>query len=241
LKKPQHLNFVSAPNSLKEQAYSGNLPNGTKGTHNDGCGVAWLDGETICLDKRGPDTVWDSYFENRINSLATTALIAHNRRATRGLPKGEEISHPYQMQCHSESIAFCHNGGIKSFMEEANDTYMADSRVFVNRLTKDIASLTLNSLKDFLASAADTWDYTSINALLLTKNSIFAWRCYQSNDNNREKRDAYFSLYLRASPGQACITSEPIDNETDWEPLKNRTLLELRQSDGRIEIERVTF
>jgi predicted glutamine amidotransferase len=203
--------------------------------------VAWLEGETIRLDKRGPNSGWDSYFENRINSLATRALIAHNRKASTGLEINQEMSHPYQMEYRSESIAFCHNGGIKSFMEEARDDRIADSRVFINRLANNISSLTLSALKDFLAEAADSWDYTSISALLLTQNSIFAWRCYRANERNLEKRDAYYSLYLRDRPDQACLASEPIDKERDWEPLKNRTLLELRQIDGRIKIERVTF
>jgi predicted glutamine amidotransferase len=47
VEEPPTFELLSAPNSLKEQAYCANLINGEKGPHNDGCGVAWLEGETI--------------------------------------------------------------------------------------------------------------------------------------------------------------------------------------------------
>jgi glutamine amidotransferase len=235
-----NVELLNASHSLMRQASSAQILNGGVGPHNDGCGVAWLADNRIHLERRGADTVWDSSFQELIKSISTTALIAHNRKASRGLEINMKMSHPYLIEYESETIAFCHNGEISDFMEEAQDRKIADSLVFLERLTQKIGSLTLDELKRVLTESADTLNFSSINALLLTKDSVFAWRCYQETKSAVE-RDRYFSLYLRERPGQICIASEPVDDDPHWISLPNRTLLQVHRSDDVVECEQIRF
>ncbi len=184
--------------------------------------------------------MWDTSFEALVSSMSTTALIAHNRKASPGLDISMKVSHPYMIEYNSERIAFCHNGGISDFMEEAKERQIADSLVFLERLTQTIGLLTLNELKRVLTESANMWNFSSINALLLTKDSVFAWRCYQDTKRAAE-RGRYYSLYLRERPGQICIASEPVDDDPSWISLPNRTLVQVHRSDDAVECEQIRF
>ena len=197
------------------------------GAHDDGSGIAWLEGNNVRLEKRGAIDVWDESFQDLVRTMQTTALIAHNRSATPGLDVNVAVSHPYIMKFQGEEIAFCHNGGIKNFMTEAQDRKITDSLIFLERLIHKVGALTIADLKMFLTEASATWDYSSINALLLTKDNIFAWRCYHDVKESTWDRERYCSLYLRESPERICVASEPIDQEQNWLSIPNRTLIQI--------------
>lgn len=218
--------LLQASHSLMRQSESACMPTGY-GAHNDGSGVAWLEGNHIQLEKRGAADVWDESFQSVIRNIQTTALIAHNRKASAGLDVNVSVSHPYLMNHKGEEIAFCHNGGIQTFMTEAQNRKITDSLVFLERLLAQVDSLTLEDLKTFLTESSAKWDYSSLNALLLTKSSIFAWRCYHDIKESSWDRDRYCSLYLRESPVRICIASEPIDQEQNWISIPNRTLIQV--------------
>lgn len=197
------------------------------GPHDDGSGVAWLEDNRIHLEKRSAVDAWDESFQDLVRDLETTSLIAHNRKASPGLDVNVTVSHPYMMTFQGEEIAFCHNGGIRTFMNEAQDRKITDSLIFLERIIQKVGALTLEDLKMFLTEASATWDYSSINALLLTKENIFAWRCYQDITESSWDRERYCSLYLRESTERICIASEPIDRKRDWISIPNRTLIQV--------------
>ena len=202
------------------------MPTG-HGPHNDGSGIAWLEGDNLRLEKRGATDVWNESFQDLVRSIQTTALIAHNRSASPGLDVNVTVSHPYIMKFQSEEIAFCHNGGIRTFMTEAQDRKITDSLIFLERLIQKVGSLTLPDLKMFLTEASATWEYSSMNALLLTKDNIFAWRCYHDAKESTWDRERYCSLYVRETAERICIASEPIDRKRNWETIPNRTIIQI--------------
>jgi predicted glutamine amidotransferase len=211
------------------------------GPHDDGSGVAWLKDGTLQIEKRGGFDAWDSSFQDLVESIRTTALIAHNRKASVGLDVNVNVSHPYTIRFRGEEIAFCHNGGIKTFMTEAQDRKITDSLVFLERLIQKVGTLTLEDLKAFLVESSATWEYSSLNALLLTKDSIFAWRCYDDPQDSTWDRGRYCSLYLRESPERVCIASEPVDRKRNWVSIPNRTLIQVRLGGERVETAQTPF
>jgi len=211
------------------------------GPHDDGSGVAWLQDGRVRLEKRGGLDAWDPSFQELVESMRTTALIAHNRKASVGLDVNVNVSHPYTMKFRGEEVAFCHNGGIKTFMTEAQDRKITDSLVFLERLISKVGTLSLEDLKTFLVEASATWEYSSINALLLTKDSLFAWRCYDDVKDSEWDRERYCSLYLRESSERICIASEPVDRKRDWISIPNRTLIQVKLGGETVETERLSF
>jgi predicted glutamine amidotransferase len=234
------LELLQAPHSLSRQANQARLPEGY-GAHDDGSGVAWLQPDGLHLEKRGASEAWGGSFQSVIQSMRTTALIAHNRKASAGLEVNAHLSHPYRLQYQGEEIAFCHNGGIQTFMTEAQERKTTDSLVFFEHLIAQIGSLTIADIKGFLIRSSGEWQFSSLNGLLLTRESIFAWRCYQDVPNATWNRERYCSLYISESPERVCIASEPIDSQQEWESIPNRTLLRVVPGGDSVQVERVSF
>jgi len=237
--------LLEAPHSLRKQAEHARLPEIVAptgfGAHNDGSGVAWLKDGRIQIAKRGAVDCWDESLQDLVSSMTTTALIAHNRRASPGLDVNVNVSHPYIIEHRGETVAFCHNGGISDFMEEAKDRKISDSLVFLEHLTKKLGSLTIHELKAILAESADTLQFSSISALLLTKESVFAWRCYQKIENSDWNRDRYYSLYVKESGSRVCVASEPVADDNTWTSIPNRTLVHIPLGSTAITTERIEF
>jgi predicted glutamine amidotransferase len=211
------------------------------GPHNDGSGLAWLHSDGIKLEKRGAVEAWDNSYQGVIQSIQTTALIAHNRKASPGLEVNAQVSHPYALGYQGEEIAFCHNGGIQTFMTEARDRKITDSLIFFERLIARVGALTMDDIKSFLTESSESWQFTSLNGLLLTKDGIFAWRCYQDVSDSDWSRERYCSLYLRKSPERVCIASEPTDRKRDWASIPNRTLLHVTFGGEAVQVETAPF
>jgi predicted glutamine amidotransferase len=234
------LELLQAPHALRQQAARARLPVGY-GAHDDGSGVAWLQPDGLHLEKRGASDAWDESFQSIIQSMRTTALIAHNRKASPGLEVNAHLSHPYELRYQGEGIAFCHNGGIQTFMTEAQDRKITDSLVFFERLISRVGSLTMDDIKSFLTESSETWQFSSLNGLLLTNTGVFAWRCYQDVNNATWDRERYCSLYLRESPERVCIASEPTDRKRDWVSIPNRTLLHVTLGGDAVGVETTSF
>ncbi len=234
------LELLEAPHSLKKQSEYACLPVG-HGAHRDGSGIAWLAPDGLYLEKRGAEQAWDESFQSIVQSVHTTALIAHNRKASPGLEVGAHLSHPYELQYKGEQIAFCHNGGIQTFMTEARERSITDSLVFFEHLIARVGALTLEDVKSFLMESSQTLEFSSLNGLLLTRSGIFAWRCYHNVEPSTWDRERYCSLYLRESADRVCIASEPIDTEGNWTSIQNRMLLHVTLANHGMEVVRASF
>ncbi|MEY4669977.1 MAG: hypothetical protein RL518_2676 [Pseudomonadota bacterium] len=233
--EPPSLELLHAPHSLRHQAERARFPVGF-GPHDDGSGVAWLQSGAIRLEKCGASEAWGESFQQVVHSMQTTALIAHNRKASPGLEVNARLSHPYVLGYRGEEVAFCHNGGIETFMTEAKDRNITDSLIFFEHLVARVGELTVEDLKGFLAESSEIWEFSSLNGLLLTKTGIFAWRCYQEVENSTWDRERYCSLYLHKSPERVCIASEPLDQRQGWVSVPNRTLLHAQLRSDTVEL-----
>lgn len=222
------------------QAERARMPTGY-GAHDDGSGIAWLERDGVHIEKRGAADAWDGSFQEIIRGIRTTAIIGHNRKASAGLDVNVSVSHPYVMKFQGEEVAFCHNGGIGTLMTEAQDRKITDSLVFLERLIQKVGALTIPDLKMFLTEASAAWEYSSMNALLLTKDNIFAWRCYHDLKGSTWDRERYCSLYVRETPERICVASEPLDRKRDWSSIPNRTLIQIPLGGSSVETIRTSL
>lgn len=234
--------LLTAPHSLRAQSSEANLPfpSRPKGPHADGCGVAWLDGNTVKVEKQGRDHCWDSVFSQRAKALASSALIAHNRAASPGLVIEKSAAHPYLGSIGGAAVAFCHNGGVRSLFDSARSQRVTDSFLFLKHVAKEVHVLDLSSLRTLLANCSRDWSYSSLNGLLLSRQGVYAWRCFEESGSS-EINDKYYTLHVHRRKTDICLASEPVDQKRGWESLPNRTIVELRSERGAVIMNQATF
>lgn len=228
--------LIDAPHSLMQQASCARTAGGIDcfGEHSDGCGIAWQkdtkEEPGIGLSVRGKEACWDTSFRDLVRGLSTTGLVAHNRRATGSLAIGESLAHPFKGRIGDEEVAFCHNGTIHSLLDDARSHGITDSQLFLKELATSLTVLTPNNLSEFLKSYSESWDFSSINGVILASDTLYAWRCYNEMGDGLEARAWYYSLMTKTAKSCVQIASEATDSEGVWESLENRTLMTIRRS-----------
>ena len=240
---PAEYELLTAPHSLSAQSLRAKLPFPSQpfGPHNDGCGMAWLDRDSIKLSKRGRNDCWDASFIGEAERLSTKSFIAHNRAASQGLVINRSAAHPYTATVAGETVAFCHNGGIRNLFEQASARRVTDSFLFLEHVAQKIHVLDLSSLRDLLARCSREWSFTSLNGLLLSPRGVFAWRCFEDRGSSRDIHEGYYTLHSHQRPNDICIASEPVDRKRSWAPLPNRTVVELRAERGVVVMNQASF
>lgn len=243
--QPQSPEFelVRACHSLQKQSVAANFPFSPSGVgpHNDGSGIAWIADEALKLEKRGRDDCWDESLVHHVESLQTTAWIAHNRAASPGLVVDNANAHPYLGAIQAEPVAFCHNGGVRSMMSAAKARQVSDSFIILEHLSKELHVLAFDELREFLHARSQSWNYTSINGLLLSRYGIYAWRCFDENPETLSMFNDYYTLSIREGVRDVCIASEPVNPEASWRQMPNRTLVEVTNRGGTLVLREATF
>jgi predicted glutamine amidotransferase len=229
--------LLQAPHSLRGQAEYACAPTGY-GAHGDGCGIAWVNGDSIQLEKRGREDRWDTSFCSLVDGLNSPAYIAHNRAASKGLNVSREISHPYLSTWRGRPIAFCHNGEISSFISEAASRATTDSQLFMEHFISHIDGLSAREIVSYLQESSKSWRYSSLNAFVLTPDLLCAWRWYDSDSESTFDRGRYYSLYAQETPQRLVISSEAVDIESNWTLVPNKTVLVVKRNEPSLQIER---
>ncbi len=232
--------LVQAPHSLRKQAQSARMPHGYGG-HNEGCGIAWLQANNVLLEKRGKIDAWDDSFCALAETINTGAFIAHNRAATPGLQISTSDSHPYSTQWRGAPAAFCHNGEVTSFVPEAVQRGVTDSLIFMEHFVSDVREGTVDDIGAYLVRMSGTWNYSSLNALVLSADGLYAWRWYDDVPNSSFDRERYCSLYMRQTATGILIGSEEIDRSPGWISIPNRTVLVIKPGEASITVAQKTF
>jgi predicted glutamine amidotransferase len=206
------------------------------GTHNSGCGVAHLRDATISRERRGPDEVWNDSFQEHIRDIYSTSIIAHNRLASAGLKVHIDGCHPFIGSSSSGPVAFCHNGGVRTFFDQAKAQGLSDSQIFLEQILATVSELNTQTLSEAITAFSATWEYTSMTALLLTTHGIFGWRLYQTRGLPQEKIEAsenYYTLWMNRTEGDSeqsvTVASEPLDTTRTWMKIPNRTFFHLHE------------
>ncbi len=208
-----------------------------RGPHHDGTGMAWESEGTIYTEKRTAGQVWDESYRSKIKSTFSRAFIAHNRLASPGLTVNPESVHPFLRVVNGQTYAFCHNGAINSFFEDANTRGTSDSLLFFEYLVREGQENSTADILQRLAGLEASTQYKSMTALLLAPGFLLCWRLYNERSlSQKALYEDYYTLYIKQNNQRTLVASEPLDSEDGWAKLPNKTVLTIRYSQPQTEI-----
>lgn len=231
--------MLSCPYSLKYLSKNGRQPGNPekRGMHHDGCGMAFSNNGSLEIHKRSKENAWDQSYRQIAKTAASNIFIAHNRLASKGLEMNEEGSHPFSVTASGKTFALCHNGGIRTYMDEAINKHTSDSFIFLKKIIDVSGKNDASDILKRLRAISDETDYSSLCSFLITDSELFVWRIY--NEKEQEKKDEYekyYTLYMSMRNNSVLFSSEALD-DSPWMLLENKTFLHLHFSGSKISVE----
>lgn len=197
--------------------------------HGDGWGVARSTRRGVAVRKR-PDAARTSARFARAAGRRSDLGLAHLRWATLGLGIDQDNTHPFT----DGRVAFAHNGSITP--PAALDVLLTDRSQRRRRGTTDseryflaVAQLLRGGAapEEALRTTADriaaTAEFTSLNCLLLTPDSLYALCRYDPAGRWEDDDPDYYRLRYRVRPDAVVVGSSGWGS--DWRELANGDLL----------------
>jgi predicted glutamine amidotransferase len=234
------IGFVApAPQSLRallgEERYA-SFEQFSCAEHSDGWGVAWCEGGSVRSEKEPVPASTSVRYKELVDERFDAAFV-HYRWATLSLEVRHGNTHPFT----SGAIAFAHNGSI-------SDAANLDPRIAPEHLTNLEGStdseryfrLFLSSmpngdvgegLKRAVATIVEHETYTSVNALVLTPDALFAVCCYSKGPLAPGLPDDYYEMGYFSANGATVVASSGW-RHGDWSPLGNGTILKVDRATG---------
>jgi predicted glutamine amidotransferase len=206
-----------------ELARTGNVMDGDPPGHQDGWGLAFYRNGELTVHKSGVNLLEE--MEKVIGILSgigrAPVVILHLRKSAWNDTTSTRHAHPF----HYNNVVFAHNGvvyGYKGLIpaitipglrEDALDT-----EVFFYHFMSD-GSLELS--RAFLRTVSiikREYEFSSLNCLFSDGARLYAYRDYS-------KEPDYYSLYKAYSEGSRIISSQPLDQNIQWEMMENEEFL----------------
>jgi len=228
--------MLKCPYSLKYLSENGRQPSdpGSRGAHHDGCGMAFSKNGSVEIHKRSKENAWDESYQQLARSVTSTIFIAHNRLASKGLEMDENGAHPFSVTAAGKTFAICHNGGIKTYMEEAIQKHTSDSFIFLQRLVDPAGKNDADEIFHRLKTIANETEFSSLCAYLVSENELFVWRIYSDADERkRNEYEKYYTLYMSMRNNSILFSSEPLD-DLPWMVLENNSFLHITRSGKKL-------
>ena len=227
------------PNSLlwlSENGRKSHDPD-VRGRHNDGCGMAYIDKSgALRKTRHGKDDFWSDDYRKFAMQANSRLYIVHNRFASEGLDISEGGAHPFTIEKFGKELAFCHNGAVDSYMQEARERNTSDSEILLEELVKEIPDISTSSISNSIKIIANTKEYSSLCGFLLSENELYIWRIFNENrKSDYDKLNRYFTLYFLMRKNEVLIASEPLDDD-NWQLIPNNYLLSLKPTFENIEM-----
>jgi predicted glutamine amidotransferase len=171
-----------------------------------------------------------------VKNALSKLFIGHNRLTSAGLESRVEGSHPFQITANEISYAMSHNGTIYDFVDAAKKRNTSDSFIFMEHLILQNETNTPNDVFNRLQNISSVCDYSSMTGFLISPNQLFVWRVFNDKDLSKaEKRNLYYTLYMKLNKDSVIISSEPLDDSA-WALLPNYSFLSLTPINNHIEI-----
>ncbi len=210
--------------------------------HCDGWGIShWNDDDELVTAKE-PEVARDSPgFRATIDGARTDAALLHLRKASVGMTNSEANTHPFL----ADGVSFAHNGYFspRSAVDEvlAKRSLRAcegetDSERYFRLLMDEMRR---SGPVDALARTAEVIggvaEIVSLNALLLTREALYAFTCYDEEVLRRDGDDVEgYVLRFRAGSENVIVASSGWEQASpEWEVLANGTILEIGRRDLR--------
>jgi predicted glutamine amidotransferase len=196
--------------------------------HGDGWGVAWHTGGDIRVHTSTEAAVASAEYARGAHRQATDLGLVHLRWATLGLPVQPSNTHPFL----DRGVAFAHNGSVRP--PSSLDDMLSDEQRAAMRGTTDSERYfraVLSAAEDAplelaLAGVVDriaaTRDFTSLNCLMMTPDTLYAACRFVPGHEGDEEED-YFHLRYRVTDDAVVVASTGWGRE--WRVLGNGDLL----------------
>ena len=212
---------------------------GLASLHSHGWGIAWRGaGQVICHRKETRPANQSSTFFQFATRLRTTAAILHLRHASPGLTVKLANTHPFVVN----GMGFAHNGYIpdsdcllKLLPDRERDRLQGETdseRYFAVLRKHTVVNLRNSGIQTSIAEVAETTNPISLNALLLTADSLFAvaWH-YRPGDPGGEAVEGYktpdfYDMSYMNTPEGFAVASGGWQGE-GWAQLSNHSAMSL--------------
>ncbi len=196
--------------------------------HGDGWGVAWHGGHGIDVHTSPDAAVTSGAYADWTRNRTSDLGLVHLRWATLGLPVEQANTHPFT----GAGVAFAHNGSVRppasldemlSADQQAAMRGTTDSeRYFRAVLTAAQDAPWDTALATVMDRIAAGKDFTSLNCLLATPDTLYAGCRYNPGQEGAEGED-YFHLGYRVTDDAVVVASSGWGR--DWQQLGNGELL----------------
>jgi len=230
--------MLHCPHSLKYLSEHGRQPDdpAERGTHLDGCGIAFIHNGTTEIHKRDREHAWNDSYIKTVSEAQSRLFVAHNRLTSAGLTSEVEGSHPFELFAQGSTYAFSHNGTIYNFVDEAKKRKTSDSFLFLEHLISQSEPNDDESIITRLTALESYSEYSSMTGFLLAPDRLLVWRIFNAKDAaKQEKRNMYYTMYMKLSKNNIVFSSEPLDEE-GWSLMPNNTLISAKPSGKNIEM-----
>ena len=204
--------------------------------HGDGWGAAWGADEGLALRTSTEPAHASADFAEWTTAEPHDLGMVHLRWATLGLPVEPANTHPFADRDSSgRDVAFAHNGSVRppsslddllSAEQKAAMAGTTDSERYFRAVLTAAADVPLDqALARTVTTIAGTRDFTSLNCLLLTPDTLYA--ACRFDPAKRQEEPDYFHLRYRVTDDAVVVASTGWGSA--WRPLANGQLLAVRR------------
>jgi predicted glutamine amidotransferase len=208
-----------------ELARTGTVMPGDPPGHEDGWGLAFYQGGELIVHKSGGNLLHEA--DKVIDILSgvgeAPVVILHLRKSAWNDSTCTRHAHPF----HYKNVVFAHNGTVYDYKrllpainlpglgEDALDTEV----LFYHFMSADAPDLGQGFL-DTVALIKKEYTFSALNCLFSDGTKLFAYRDYS-------KEPEYYSLYKSCSESSFIVSSQPLDENLQWELMGKEEFLEM--------------
>ena len=202
--------------------------------HGDGWGVARSTRRRVAVRKRPDAARTSADFASWARRRRTDMGLAHLRWATLGLGIEPGNTHPFT----DGRVAFAHNGSIRP--PDGLDRLLTERSMRRRRGTTDSERYFLavaqrmregaapeEALRTTADEIAHTMAFTSLNCLLVTPESLYAFCRFDPASRVEDDDPEYYHLRYRVTPDAVVVASSGWGR--DWQELADGDLLVVRR------------
>ena len=199
--------------------------------HGDGWGVAWGSGDGLAV-RKGTEAAYASQeFADWTHAERHDLGMVHLRWATLGLPVVPANTHPFA----DRGMVFAHNGSVRppaaldallTAEQQAAMVGTTDSERYFRAVLAAAETVPVEqALAGTVTTIAEGMDFTSLNCLLLTPDTLYA--ACRFDPAQKDEGEDYFHLRYRVTDDAVVVASTGWG--TDWQVLENGSMLAVRR------------
>ena len=208
-----------------ELARTGTVMAGDSPGHGDGWGLAFYQGGKLIVHKSGGNLLDEA--DKVIGILSgigrSPVVILHLRKSAWNDTTCTRHAHPF----HYNNVVFAHNGTVYDYKglipaitvpglgEDALDTEV----LFYHFMSAQSLELG-QAFLDTVSIIKQEYKFSALNCLFSDGTKLFAYRDYS-------KEPEYYSLYKSSSETSVLISSQPLDEDIQWELMGKEEFLEI--------------